>query len=79
MQSHYEINVALNGRHFFATAERSAVNPHQYNLLLTVLQQKFPASEGFSITAAYYECVGHTQSIDPARIVSPEALAAILK
>ena len=48
----YEINVALNGRHLFATHERSM----QHKLLedamdmLHLMSEKFPADEGYHVT-----------------------------
>lgn len=48
----YEINVALNGKHLFATHERSL----QGKLLIDALDvfhlvaEKFPESEGYTVT-----------------------------
>ena len=61
---YYEINVALNGRHFFATAERSICNEEQLKKVLTVLKQKFPVSEGYELYATRYENRGFGLSID---------------
>ena len=49
--SYYEINVALNGHHLFATAERSCNNVWQFKKVLEILKQKLPVEEGYSITA----------------------------
>lgn len=46
----YEINVALNGRHYFATDKRSLLTLDEGRELLAVFKDKFPPSEGFSIT-----------------------------
>lgn len=52
--SYYEINITLNGKHFFATAPRSATTVAMYNKLLGVLYKKFPKSEGYAFTALWY-------------------------
>ena len=46
-----EFNISLNGKHFFATTERSCTNSEQAKVLNEVLQTKFPKSEGYKITA----------------------------
>lgn len=48
----YEINISLNGKHFFATAERSLYSYFDLKRVLPVLQQKFPPEEGYEITVA---------------------------
>ena len=58
MQSHYEINVSLNGRHLFATAERSCVTREQFNQVFFILLDKFPASLGYHVGATFWECKG---------------------
>lgn len=58
MQSYYEINVALNGFHFFATDPRSCQTEKQYKELLKVIKKKFPEKEGYNVTATYWNCVG---------------------
>jgi hypothetical protein len=58
-QSHYEINVSYKGRHLFATAERSAVTETSAIMLLNVLRERFPAKDGYEVTATYWENVGH--------------------
>lgn len=45
----YEINVALNGRHFFATHERSIVSLEDLKKIYPILSAKFPEVEGFNI------------------------------
>lgn len=59
MQSHYEINVAKDGRHFFATAPRSARDEDEAAKLFAAIQQRFPESEGFSVSCTRWNCVGH--------------------
>lgn len=45
----YEINVALNGTHLFATHERSITNVFELKKILPILIEKFPESEGYTI------------------------------
>lgn len=59
---YYEINIALNGKHFFATAERSITNKWKLKEVYDVLKEKFPQEEGYDISITYYETVG--KSID---------------
>ena len=56
---YYEINVALNGKHFFATAKRSITSISTLKAVYSVLKEKFPESEGFSISVTKWETVGH--------------------
>lgn len=49
---HYEINVALNGRHFFATHERSLTTQGQCQAVYDRLVVAFPASEGYEISVS---------------------------
>ena len=48
---YYEINVSLNGRHFFATAERSIISKSQLIEMVPVFQAKFPEAEGYRVSA----------------------------
>jgi hypothetical protein len=50
---YYEINVALNGKHFFATDKRSCTNQSDATTVLTTMLEKFPQSEGYSISCSY--------------------------
>ena len=59
---YYEINVALNGKHFFATSERSITNKWKLKEVYNVLKEKFPQEEGYDISVSLYETVG--KSID---------------
>ena len=47
---YYEINVCLNGKHFFATAERSITSEWKLREVYKVLKEKFPKEEGYEIT-----------------------------
>ncbi len=55
---HYEINVSLNGRHFFATHQRSAPIEDKARQLYDTFKEKFPEHEGYSITVSKMECYG---------------------
>lgn len=55
---YYEINVSLNGTHFFATNERSIQTEDKYHQVLKALQEKFPESEGYHVSASLYEKKG---------------------
>jgi hypothetical protein len=55
---YYEINVALKGKHFFATAERSITNKWKLKEVYDILKEKFPQEEGYEISVTKYETVG---------------------
>lgn len=58
MTNHYEINVAYNGRHFFATAEHSFTTSEQAKEALRIFTERFPESDGYSITVTYWMASG---------------------
>lgn len=55
---YYEINISLNGKHLFATAERSITTLWELKKIYKLLAEKFPESEGYKITVTYYEKIG---------------------
>lgn len=55
---YYEINVSLNGKHFFATAERSISGEWKLKEVYKVLKEKFPEEEGYKIDVTYWSKVG---------------------
>lgn len=55
---YYEINVSKNGKHFFATAERSITNKWKLKEVYDVLKEKFPQKEGYEVSVTKYETVG---------------------
>ena len=59
MGSYYEINVALKGQHYFATAPRSIVTEEKAKTTMADMRKRFPESEGFSISCTHYQSVGH--------------------
>ena len=46
----YEINVSLNGRHYFATAERSIINLDDAREMLLHFKELFPADAGYKLS-----------------------------
>jgi hypothetical protein len=65
---YYEINVALKGKHLFATAERSITTAKQLDFLVRKFQACFPLSEGYQITAS--ECYKASRNIPVASILN---------
>lgn len=47
-----EFNVSLNGKHFFATNERSCRNSEDAKKLSKIFLEKFPKSEGYQVSAS---------------------------
>jgi hypothetical protein len=47
---YYEINVSLNGKHYFATSERSITNDRQLVIIFKDFYKKFPKKEGYHIS-----------------------------
>lgn len=64
MPSYYEINVALNGKHLFATAPRSITSGIKFNQIISLFKKKFPKEEGYEVTGTYWECVGKGINVD---------------
>lgn len=62
MHSHFEINVALNGMHFFATAPRSIDGLFKAKEVFRELYEKFPEHEGYSVTIHYTKVSGENQT-----------------
>lgn len=52
---YYEINVSLNGKHLFATAEHSITNQSQMEKVYELFQKKFPESEGYRLDVTLWE------------------------
>jgi len=55
---HYEINVSLNGVHFFATAERSIQDREKLEIVHSRFVQCFPVDQGFSISITQWNTEG---------------------
>jgi len=60
---YYEINVSLNGSHFFATHKRSIITENKLKKVLAVLQEKFQSKEGFEISVTYWQKTGEEINI----------------
>jgi hypothetical protein len=54
----YQFNIALNGKHFLGTHERSCGSIHQAADMMKVLNQKFPRSEGYEVRCVLYRTHG---------------------
>ena len=52
---YYEINVSLNGKHLFATAERSITDRNTLNRIYDLLAEKFSESEGYKLDVTLCE------------------------
>jgi hypothetical protein len=63
---YYEINVSLDGRHLFATAERSITDSHKLQMVYKVFMEKFLEEEGYKITVTKWE--NHGKHIDMANM-----------
>lgn len=55
----YEINVSLNGKHLFATHERSITYTWDLERVLPIFLEKFPESEGYEVTVTEWSKTGH--------------------
>ena len=63
---HYEINVAKDGKHFFATHERSLTTDFRTKEVYDKLVEAFPKNEGYEISITYWETVGKT--VEPKKL-----------
>ena len=55
---YYTINVALNGQHYFATAERSITTEKQAEKMLEHFSDLFPTADGYQIKVTEWRNVG---------------------
>lgn len=58
MQTYYDINVSKNGKHLFATHERSVNTISDLRKVAPIIKEKFPESEGYAVSITYYSCKG---------------------
>ncbi len=63
---YFEIVVSLNGKHLFATAEKSVVNTYQLHKIYDIFKEKFPREEGYKITVTTWEKVGRPMNMEEA-------------
>lgn len=61
---YFEINVALNGKHFFATAPRSITTFGEMLKAYKIFKEKFPKSEGYEISVTHYATKGKLMNLD---------------
>ena len=61
---YYEINVSLNGKHLFATAERSIVNTFQLQKVYNLFKEKFPEKDGYKINVTKWNKVGKEVEVE---------------
>lgn len=61
---YYEINVSKDGKHLFATAERSITVEWEAERIYKLFKEKFPESEGYKISITRWEKVGKTIDIE---------------
>lgn len=59
----YEINVSLNGMHFFATHARSITSYEQLKVVYATFKEKFKESEGYELSVTEYSTVGKSVEI----------------
>ena len=52
---YYEINIAKNGTHFFATAKRSIRDRKKLATVYHTLEKAFPKEEGYDMIISHYE------------------------
>jgi len=55
----YEINVSLNGKHFFSTHKRSLTFGNKANEMAILFLEKFPKKEGYEVTLTEWKESGH--------------------
>lgn len=59
---YYEINVSCDGKHFFATSERSLTTRIDAQIAYNIFKDKFPADEGYKISVSRIEQLGYDQT-----------------
>ena len=64
MIDHYEINVARDGKHLFATSERSISYLWELADILPIFRRKFPEEQGYKISVTKWECRGTEVDIE---------------
>ena len=55
---YYEINVSKDGKHLFATAERSITVNWELEKVYKLFKEKFPENEGYKISVTHWNKVG---------------------
>lgn len=67
---YYEINVSKNGRHYFATAERSITTERELKIIVADFVEKFKEEDGFHMTVSLYKAF--SQHIDVETILGED-------
>jgi hypothetical protein len=60
----YEINISKNGKHYFATAERSLTTLGEATKVYNELKEFYPESQGFKLSLTKWETIGKEIKID---------------
>lgn len=60
---YFEINVSLNGQHFFATAERSVTDRAKLAVVLDAMTRAFPAWKGYEVSATEWNNIGERLNV----------------
>ena len=55
---YYEINVSMNGKHLFATADRSITTRAKLKTVYELFLEKFPESEGYKLSVTEWDMIG---------------------
>lgn len=55
---YYEITVSKNGKHLFATSERSITNTDKVTEIFNLFKEKFPENEGYKLEATFWKKTG---------------------
>ena len=55
---YYEINVSKDGKHVFATADRSITCRTQAEEMTNLFNEKFPKSEGYKVDVTLWRLTG---------------------
>ena len=61
----YTINIALEGKHFFATAPHSITDEQRALRMLRELKDRFPVVEGFEVELTSHETINQTIELEP--------------
>ena len=60
----FEINISKNGKHYFATAERSLITLGEATKVYNELKEFYPESQGFKLSMTKWEKRGKEIKID---------------
>lgn len=61
---YYEINVSLNGMHFFATDERSIKDSRKLYEVYYALKERFSEKDGFEISVTEWNILGKSVEME---------------